>query len=274
MNASHSRPASSRRTSVAALASRVACPSRRAAARVLFVLSLAGAMGSLAVVGCMTLPRSLPTLAVMGTVTEPTGEDAARWLATAGITPKRLAAAEVGSNDIGGIFTAARSHLSEHMATLESAESSLSAARSTAQTLTARVQAGLASVQEAEGLPAAQTALASAQSAMDTALGSFRTSALAGLSSEERAALANLRANQQWGLPAPYLTVNRTEEQWIALRDALAHKRIQTARGAEVEGAASSLVSAANQDVASSLAAYDANLSPIRTAWATAAGGE
>ena len=46
--------------------------------------------------------------------------------------------------------------------------------------------------------------------------------------------MARVNANIGWKLPAPYTRVDRTESQWVALRDALAAERIADKRGEEL----------------------------------------
>ena len=50
--------------------------------------------------------------------------------------------------------------------------------------------------------------------------------ATAGLSENQRAALATIRRNRHWDLPLEFLVVDRAESEWVALRDCLANERI------------------------------------------------
>jgi hypothetical protein len=235
------------------------------------------AIASIAIVGCISMSRSLPlvaTTAALPRLNEATGSDASRWLGRAGITPKHLTAAEVVSDSVAGVFTAARDHLTDHLATLETAEANYSSTRNALLALRSKSQAGLATEGEMAGLASAESAATSAESTLNTALGSFRTAALAGLTSEQRTALTNLRANQRWGMLPPYLTINHTDEEWVALRDAQAHERIMTARNEDVDPDLHDIVEAANEAVESSITAYNSHLAGIRTAWDTAASAE
>jgi hypothetical protein len=55
------------------------------------------------------------------------------------------------------------------------------------------------------------------------------------LSAAQRATLMAIRGNRQWNLPVEFLVVERTEEQWLELRDALSAERQCRERGEILE---------------------------------------
>ena len=68
------------------------------------------------------------------------------------------------------------------------------------------------------------------------------------------------------------MTVDRTETEWISLRDGLSNERIAARYGNEANGACQSLLSTArsNQTVAAAKANAVANLATVSAAWDTA----
>ena len=78
-----------------------------------------------------------------------------------------------------------------------------------------------------------------------------------------------VRANDAWTQPTPYLTVERTQEQWVALRDALANERISAEAGEAADDGAVALLEQVRSDpsVSAALANIDANLALITATW-------
>ncbi len=87
--------------------------------------------------------------------------------------------------------------------------------------------------------------------------------------------LASIRANnaQGWGagVPAPYLTVNRTGEEWMALRGALVARRYSQQHGTQLAGSISELLATVEADttVAQALSDLSGGLAGVRQSWTT-----
>lgn len=81
--------------------------------------------------------------------------------------------------------------------------------------------------------------------------------------------LATIKANQHWGLPTPYLVVNRTDEEWLELRGALNARRFATEHNLELAPRLVQILAAAEGDptVARSLSDYGSGLLPVSAAW-------
>ena len=195
-------------------------------------------------------------------------------LIRAGLDTQALAAAGVPSQGIHAVLQAAADHMNANPSAISGADATFAAAQVSADTLRRKVQSGLATPEEVSACQSAIAALASATSARQAALDATFNAATAGLSSEVRARLAMIRSNRSWGLPLELLTVERTEAQWVALRDALSNERIAAELSEEPDGAAQALLTAArsNGTVSAAKAALDTNLASVTTSWNTAAG--
>jgi hypothetical protein len=83
------------------------------------------------------------------------------------------------------------------------------------------------------------------------------------------AKLATIKANAHWGLPAPYLTVERTDEEWLSLRGALVARRFATQHNTPLDPRVAQILAAAeaNTTVARALTDSAASLAGIADAW-------
>jgi hypothetical protein len=81
--------------------------------------------------------------------------------------------------------------------------------------------------------------------------------------------LATIKANQHWGLPSAYLIVNRSDEQWLALRGALCARRYANQHGLQLEPALVQILADAEGDpnVAQALTASAGGLGSVTQSW-------
>ena len=82
-----------------------------------------------------------------------------------------------------------------------------------------------------------------------------------------------IKANQvSWDLPMQYMVLNRTEAEFLKLRNALAHKRINEKRGQPVDQAMQQIIATADADQTCSAAAYCLrnHANNVETAWRNA----
>ena len=195
-------------------------------------------------------------------------------LLAAGVSPRALVAAGVGEDSILPTLQAAADQMNSAPVALESAEQARAAARVTADALARKIQSGKASQEEIASYPAAKSALESAEASCQSVLDNYFSSAIANLPLGQRTALITIRANKAWGFPEEYLTVNRSEAEWVALRDALANERIAVELPDTASPSRAQLLSTvrATPAVASAMTAVQTNLQMITTAWNTAAG--
>ena len=195
-------------------------------------------------------------------------------LLSAGLSPRALAAAGVSQSSILATLQAAADQMNAAPIALDNAEETRATARNAADALARKIQSGKASQEEIASYPAAAIALAAAEAACQSVLDNYFSSAISNLPVGQRTALTNIRANRAWGLAEEYLVVNRSEAEWIALRDALANERIAVDLPETLSPSAQALLSTvrATPAVAASLTASQTNLPAISTAWNTAQG--
>lgn len=193
----------------------------------------------------------------------------ASWLGRMGLDPRGLAAAGVEPGQVSALAADARAHLTEHLASLNTAQDAADAARAALQPIEDRVRAGLASADEVSLLASLRSSSAQAQATLDTAKAALVTASTASLSEAQRSALAALARNVGHEVPLAYRVVDRDASSWLTLRNDLAHTRVANQRGETPRPEVTQRLAAANSDpaVAASLSNSQSNLQPIATAW-------
>jgi len=195
-------------------------------------------------------------------------------LIRAGLDAKALAAAGVSANAATALVSAANAHLTDHTAALPNADAAFAAARRETDRLKRLIESGHGAQEDVGNYQTQNTALAAATADRDAALAAIVAAATAGLASDQKTALARIRANQTWKeVGVEFLVVERTEAQWVALRDALAAERIAAAAGDELPQATQTLLATAraNGPVAAAHASLGTNLAGLTAAWNAAA---
>ncbi|MBI5285617.1 MAG: hypothetical protein HY874_11035 [Chloroflexi bacterium] len=222
-------------------------------------------------------PNPLPTPAVMLAASEallpPPPANFRVTLLRSGLRPEALAAAGVPPSSIASALQAAQS-LTMVPTALASADAAFANARRASDRLERLIQSGKGTPADVAAYQIARAALASATAQRQAVLDQVFDAATTSLSTLQRTALINLRANAAWNLPPEFLVVNRTQEDWVRLRDALANEKI--ARKLHDQPDASAQAQLANWRSHSAVAAarggLDTSLAQIRTNWNAAAG--
>lgn len=198
-----------------------------------------------------------------------------RALSLVGITPESLAAAGVASESVAGVVSNAQGYLAENGTALWASIATHRTAVADKATKQRKVVAGIATENEKTAAATACSTLSSACSARDSAVNALYAAATASLNNDQKAVLAALRTNKGREFDLKYLTVTRTEDQWTALRDALANARIAAKTGEEADGTAATLISTTNGESAVSAAASGMTntLPAVTTAWDQAVSG-
>ena len=196
-------------------------------------------------------------------------------LLRAGLTPRALAAAGVSPASVLPTLQAAADEMNSTPTALDTADASYASARTTSDALAARIQSGKANQEDLASYLVAKTALVSAEATRQSEVDGYFTAATANLTSNQRAALVTIRANRAWGFPEEYLVVERTEAQWLALRDALSIERQVSGLPDMTSESATQILATFRADPAVSFATtgVQTSLIQITTAWNTAAGG-
>jgi hypothetical protein len=163
----------------------------------------------------------------------PTSAELRSALSRCGLTPDVLAAAGVSAMATPTLVGNARQYLTDHPDDLSDADTAYFAAQASSDQLMRKVQQGQATSDERAAYVAVQTTLASAKAGRDSALEGIKTAASANLSQNQQNGLATIKGNSQWKVPLKYLAANRTDAQWVALREALANDRQASDQGVD-----------------------------------------
>jgi len=198
-------------------------------------------------------------------------------LRRANLEPTALASAGLSANEAAAVVNAVRQHLLAQPTALSSADTSHAAARVASDALERKVATGLASPEEVTALATAKTTLASAVAARTTAVNAIFDAGTTGLSSQKLTVLATIRTNAAaWqGIEVPYLSIERSQADWVALRDAMSAKRIAANEGEQTPQVSASLLSSCDQNetVAAAKAALAANGAEVLSSWNSAIQG-
>ena len=183
-----------------------------------------------------------------------------------------LSAAGVSGEQVSTAVAAAQGAYSR--ATLANLDRTFIQAKQTADRLLRLVQSGKGSQEDVTALRTAETALATATSARESYFTGLRMAALATLSGNQATILGRIHENRSWGLPTQYLVKDRTQAEWVALRAALATKRIsERYEDEEFPQETQSYLSAIDGDgeIAAAKVNLDSHMASVQTSWNTAA---
>ena len=196
-------------------------------------------------------------------------------LLRAGLDAEALAAAGLASGSVASVVDEVDEHLAANPNDLTTADQDHATASTEVDRLRRLVRGGKATAQDVADLAAAKQDLADAADARDAALDAIFAAGTADLAASVADTLATIRANRSWGVPVEFLSKDRADADWIALRDALTNEKIAAAEGTAVDAACASLLLAERADPAVSAAktAHDANFAAVEAAWTTAVGG-
>ena len=199
-------------------------------------------------------------------------------LTRAGLDPAALAASGVAPGGVSAVLQAAADELNAHPGTLPTADASYAAARIESDRLRTQIQSGQASQEEIGSYQTQMANLSSATSARASALDAVFAAATASLTAPQRAALTQIRANRavdhSRDFPIEFLVIERTEAQWVALRDALANEKLAIKYPDLLSEAAQSSLATwrSEPSVAAARTSFVANLTAVTASWNTAAG--
>jgi hypothetical protein len=202
---------------------------------------------------------------------QPVNSAAAGVLYRAGLSAETLTASGVTALQVGGMIAAALAQYDPLV--LRSRDEARAHAAAEESRLSARARAGLATAEELAALTTARATLAEAEAALTAYIDAIRTAASASATPEQTALIRASHANRSWDLPAQYLVKARSQEGWVALREALDTKRISEVYGYEFPTSSRSSLAAvdAEPEIASAKSNLDANLFEVQTAWNVAA---
>jgi hypothetical protein len=199
----------------------------------------------------------------------PAQTEEAALLLRLGLGAETLCAAGVASEDVAGAIDAVFDEIVQKGSTMRELDAAYAAARGDRDSLRRKVRSGLASAEEVQQLAVAKASLATAESNRDAYLDALRGAALATLSAAESADVSQIVANSNWKFPTELLLEDRTEAEWVALRDALAAERIHLKAGETVPSSVATALATARQTTEASTARtnLDTYLAAVQTAW-------
>jgi hypothetical protein len=195
-------------------------------------------------------------------------------LIRAGLDADALAAAGVSSGTVASVVAAAQTSMQANVNALVERDASFASARVEAERLKTLIESGRAAQEDVSSYTSASSSLTTATSQRQSTLDSVFAAATANLTSGQRTAITNIRANRSWNLPLEFLVVNREQTEWVQLRDALANERISAKLGEDPDASAQMQLSnwRAHGSVAAARSALQSNLAQVRTNWNAAAG--
>jgi len=199
----------------------------------------------------------------------PTSSELATTMIRAGLDPAALAGAGLSSNETESVVQAVLSWMVDQHLQLTSADQAFAAARREHDRLLRRVRSGRATEQEISEFQQARATLATVRTQRQNVLNAIFESATASMNGAQRFTLTRIRLNRSWKQPTEFLTVDRTQEEWVALRDALANERISAENGEDPDPDAQALLAQlrSNPAVSAAKANLDANLALITATW-------
>ncbi|MBI5283451.1 MAG: hypothetical protein HY874_00010 [Chloroflexi bacterium] len=195
-------------------------------------------------------------------------------LLRAGLKPEALAAAGIAPSSIASALQSAAQSIAAAPSALATADADFAHARGESDRVERLIQSGKGTPADVSAYQNAKAALATATAQRSAVLDQLFASATANLSAAQRTALTNLRANAAWNLPPEFLVVNRSQEDWVRLRDALANEKIARKLHDQPDAGAQAQLAnwRASVAVAAARTGLDTNLAQIRTNWNAAAG--
>jgi len=191
-----------------------------------------------------------------------------------GLQPERLAAAGVDATITDDLVVSVKSWLAEHPTALSQADEALFQATKTRDRLVRKVRSGLASQEEVAACQAVLADSDAAAAVRSVQLAAIFNAGTQGLALEQINLLARIHANQlAWELPLEYCVVDRTQQEWVDLRDALSNERISAKLGEEADTDLQALLGTvrASNEVAAAKVCLDTTLGAVKTAWEEAA---
>lgn len=159
------------------------------------------------------------------------------------LTPKALCAAGATAAEIGGVVSNADAFLQSYQVPLAAAETAVREAR---QRLSAAQNRHASSRGPNDAsISSLRTQVAAAEQQRSSLLATAYATIASALPEETRAALTNIRANRNVGLPIHFLVAFKSSAQWAALRRELEHKSARARKGQAPAPEVSRAISAA-----------------------------
>ena len=221
------------------------------------VSAIVGMLLLLVLLVWLAAPGRGPAAAMANEAYVLTRSEAETVLYRLGLDPESLAACGVDSGGASIVVANLTAHLRENPGAIRDADAAYDEARVAHDQLRERVVAGTAASDgDVAALRTAEQTLASASTARDAAMNAARTAATTDLPEMQRTVLATVHAAEQHGsrvsraIPVEFMVAERTESQWLAIRNALANERISAKRGELADTASQELLGRVRSEAA------------------------
>ena len=190
-------------------------------------------------------------------------------LLRAGLDAETLAAVGVDAPSVASVVSAFEAAMAAEPQRLDQADADFAAARVSCDRLERTIQSGRGSAADATAYQSALSDFQAAEAAREAALHDFCVAGVLGLSGSRMQTLGTILGNRDWSVPVEFKTVDRSEEEWVALKKALANERIMNKLGEAPDPAHQAFLASLRSDSAVALARsnLDANLDSLRVAW-------
>lgn len=202
----------------------------------------------------------------------PTASELAVALIRAGLDAETLAAAGVSPNSVGTVVGDVTDHLMTNQTLIELADAAHAQAKQQANQLKRVIQSGRATSEQIDAYPGATLQMSQDRAQCQALVDAVLNAATANVSQAQRDTLGAIQENRNWDLPLEFLVVDRTEPQWVELRDCLANERIAAKLGEAPDAGPQATLAQLRSDplVAAAKANLDANSAIIDNAWQAA----
>lgn len=199
----------------------------------------------------------------------PTSQALTGALIRAGLTATALTAAGLSSGLATGVVNDVDAYMTNNPGVLSAADAAYASVRAEHDRLQRLVQSGVYAEGDLASYATAANSLSAAHAQRQTVLNNIWAAGTADLSETQAEILAKIRANSGWEVPIEFQTIDRTEAQWVALREALANERISAERSESADADAQTLLTQARSvsTVSTALASLSANLASIEATW-------
>ena len=199
----------------------------------------------------------------------PASTETAVLLMRVGLDAPALAAAGVSAQDAAVVVGGVTQALAGDPQALTKADQTFAAARVAESQLKRKVRSGLASDGEVVAYQQAKGDFAAATAAREQLIDVLFESGVAGLPAAWQNTLRTLSKNRDWKLPLEYLTVDRSQEDWVVLRDALANQEWTAEEGVLADPACAAFLGTCKADtqVAQAAASLGSTVAAVQTAW-------
>jgi hypothetical protein len=185
-----------------------------------------------------------------------------------GLGADSLCGAGVRASDVGSIMAAARTQ-HDLNPILDSLDLSFAQAKTDTDRLRRSVRSGRGRGEDVATLAQRKAGLENATAARQACIDGLRSAGLASLDAGARLTVETIYENSSWHFPTQYLVKDRPEAGWVALRDALAAKRISENYDEPFAQSAQDRLSAvdAEAQIATAKVNLDTYLAAVQTAW-------